>query len=93
MAFVISKSGGAFGTTLKANMPPVKAGNGAITSIRLSLGKTYSAVGKRRSLFSGSCPAPKGVNRAGFKFAKASVSFDDGRTAATILNRSCKAKG
>lgn len=93
MAFVISKSKGTFGTTLKANMPAAKAGSGSITGISLSLGKNYSAGGERRSLFSGSCPAPKGVNRAGFKFADASATFADGRTLRTTLSRSCKAKG
>jgi hypothetical protein len=93
MAFVITRSKGTFGTTLKANLPPVKAGNGAITGIYLSLGKNFSAGGERRSLFSGSCPAPKGVKEAGFKFADASATFADGRTLRTTLSRSCKAKG
>jgi hypothetical protein len=93
MTFVITKSKGTFGTALKANLPPVKAGDGAITGISLSLGKTFSAAGQRRSLFSGSCPAPKGVPRAAFKFADASVTFADGRTLRSTLNRSCKAKG
>lgn len=93
MAFVISRSKGTFGTTLKANLPPVKAGSGSITGISLSLGKNFSAAGKRHSLFSGSCPAPKGVSRAAFKFARASATFADGRTVSAILNRSCKAKG
>ena len=92
MAFVISRSGGTFGTKLQVDLPPVKAGSGSITGIYLSLGKNYSAAGKRRSLFSGSCPAPKGVNRASFKFADASVSFVGGKTLKTILSRSCKAK-
>ena len=39
----------------------------------------------------GSCPAPKGVKVAGFPFAKASLSFSDGRKVSTTLNRSCKA--
>jgi hypothetical protein len=93
MAFVISRSKGTFGTTLKADLPPVKAGGGAITGISLSLGKNFKAAGKRRSLFSGSCPAPEGVRKAGFKFARASVTFAGGPTLQTTLNRSCTALG
>jgi hypothetical protein len=93
MAFVISESKGTYGTTLKANMPPAKAGSGSITGISLSLGKNFSAGGERRSLFSGSCPAPKGVKEAGFKFAQASVSFLGGTKITSTLSRSCKAKG
>ncbi len=93
MAFVISRSKGTFGTTLSADLPPVKAGSGAITGISLSLGKNFTAAGKRHSLFSGTCPAPQGVRKAGFKFARASVAFAAGPTLSTTLNRACTALG
>lgn len=93
MAFVVSRSKGTYGTTLKADLPAVKAGGGSITGISLSLGKNFKAGGKRSSLFSGSCPAPKGVRKAGFKFAHASVAFVGGTTVQATLNRSCTALG
>lgn len=93
MAFVITKSKGTYGTTLKADLPTVKAGNGSITGISLSLGKTFNSGGKRHSLFWGTCPAPKGVKVAGFKLARTSIKFQGGPTVGTTLSRSCTAKG
>jgi hypothetical protein len=93
LAFVIAKSKGTFGTTLKATLPPVTPGSGYITAIYLKLGKTFTSGGKRHSYFSASCPAPKGFPGASFAFAKASVGFQAGPTLSSTLNRSCKAKG
>jgi len=93
LSFVVSKSKGTFGTTLKASLPPVKAGAGYISGIYLTLGKTYSSHGKKHSYFSASCPAPKGFSKAVFPFAKASVGFQGGQTLGSTLTRTCKAKG
>jgi hypothetical protein len=93
LAFVIGRSTGTFGTTLKATLPPVKEGAGYITAIYLTLGKGFTAGGQRRSYFSASCPAPKGLSRAIFPFAKARVTFQGGRTLGSTLTRTCKAKG
>jgi hypothetical protein len=93
LAFVVTKSKGTFGTTLKATLPPVKAGTGYITAIYLTLGKSFVSHGKRHSYFSASCPAPKGLSKAPFSFARASVAFQGGRTLSETLIRTCKAKG
>jgi hypothetical protein len=93
LAFVISRSKGTFGTTLKATLPPVTPGAGYITAIYLTLGKSFTSGGKRHSYFSASCPAPKGFPGAVFPFAKASVGFQGGPTLGTTLTRTCKAKG
>ena len=93
LAFVVSKTKGTFGTTLKATLPPVAPGSGFITAIYLTLGKTFSAGGKKRSYFSASCPAPKGFPGATFPFAKASVGFQGGPALSSTLTRSCSAKG
>jgi hypothetical protein len=93
LAFVISRSKGTFGTTLKATLPPVAPGAGYITAIYLTLGKSFSAAGKRHSYLSASCPAPKGFPGASFPFAQASVGFQAGPTLSSTLNRSCQAKG
>ncbi len=93
MAFVITRSNGTYGTTLTADLPAVKAGNGSITGISLSLGKTFTSGGKKHSLFWGTCPAPKGVKVAGFKLARTSIKFQGGPTVGTTLSRSCTAKG
>jgi hypothetical protein len=93
LVFIVSKSKGTFGTTLKATLPPVKAGSGYITALYLTLGKSFSYHGKHQSYFSASCPAPKGFRKAIFPFAKASVVFQGGRTLGSTLTRTCKAKG
>jgi hypothetical protein len=93
LAFVIARTKGTFGTTLKATLPPVVPGAGYITAIYLTLGKNFTAAGKRHSYFSASCPAPKGFPGATFSFAKASVGFQGGPTLGSTLTRSCKAKG
>jgi hypothetical protein len=92
LAFVISRSRGTFGTTLKAKLPPVKEGAGYITGIYLSLGKSFVSHGKRNSYFTASCPLPRGVSSAVFPFAKASVGFQGGRSLGSVLVRTCKAK-
>lgn len=93
LAFVVSKSKGTFGTTLKATLPSVKAEAGYITAISLTMGKSFTAGNPKRPYFSASCPAPKGFSKAPFPFANAAVSFEDGRTLSTKLTRTCKAKG
>jgi hypothetical protein len=93
LAFVISRSKGTFGTTLKATLPPVEDGAGYITGIFLSLGKSFTLHGKKHSYLSASCPAPKGFPGAVFTFAKASVGFQGGKTISSNLTRNCKAKG
>jgi hypothetical protein len=93
LAFVIAKTKGTFGTTLKATLPPVAPGAGYITAIYLTLGKNFTTGGKRHSYFSASCPAPKGFPGAVFPFAKASVGFQGGPTLGSTLTRTCKAKG
>jgi len=91
-AFVLSKKRGTYGTALKASFPEVTGNAGYITGISLNLGKTFKAGGKSRSLLSASCPAPKGLNRASFPLARASLAFP-GRTMRVTLTRSCKALG
>jgi hypothetical protein len=93
LAFLISrKAKGTFGTTLKAKLPSVDPSAGSITAIYLSLGKTFSVAGKRRSYLSASCPAPKGLPGASFVFARVSLGFQNGPTLGTALNRSCKTR-
>lgn len=92
IAFLVSRSGGTFGTNLKATLPPVKSGSGYITGISLKLGQAYIHA-KNKPFVTATCPTPKGTNVAPFPFAKAAVSFEDGRSLKTTLVRTCKGKG
>jgi hypothetical protein len=42
---------------------------------------------------SASCRAPRGLDKAAFKFAFASLVFDDGRTLSSTITRTCRVKG
>jgi len=90
--FVIKRSKGTFGTVLSASFPEVTGNAGYVTGLSLSLGKTYKAGGETHSFLEASCPAPKGLSRAPFSLAKATLSFP-GRTLSTTLTRSCRVRG
>ncbi len=92
LAFVISRSKGTFGTTLKATLPPVVPGSGYITAIYLKLGRIFTEGARRRSYISASCPAPEGFPGAVFPFAKVSVGFQGGPAVASTLMRTCDAR-
>ncbi|MET0557923.1 MAG: hypothetical protein ABW065_04550 [Solirubrobacterales bacterium] len=93
IGFEVTKSKGTFGTTLTATLPPIASEYGYISAFSLALSRRYEAGGKQRSFASASCPAPKGLTRAPFPFAKASYSFADGRILGATLNRDCKVRG
>jgi hypothetical protein len=92
LPFVVRHSNGKYATTLVAYLPKVKANWGFITGISLKLNRSFKYKGKQHHYLSASCPAPSGVNVAGFPFAKAEFVFK-GSTVTSTLNRSCKATG
>lgn len=91
LPFVISKARGTFGTRLTATIPASE--DSYITAIEMTLHRTYTYKGKRRSYAEAGCPAPKGFPGASFPFAKASYSFVGGKKLSSTLTRSCKARG
>jgi hypothetical protein len=93
IAFEVKKSGGTFGTSLIATLPPIASEYGYISAFSLALSRRYESHGKKKSFASASCPAPAGFTRAPFPFAKASYSFADGRALSATLNRECKVRG
>jgi len=90
LPFVITHSKGTFGTVLTAKLPP--GDNNIVTGIELNLQRSYTYRGKRRAYASAGCPAPKGVSRAFFPFAKASYAFVGGKKLSMTLTRSCKVR-
>jgi hypothetical protein len=91
--FAISQAKGTFGTVLSASLPQVTSEWGYVTGLQMTLGRTFSSHGKRRSYLSAGCPAPKGFPGAVFPFAKASFAFAKGKTVTSTLTRSCGARG
>lgn len=90
LPFLIKPSKGTFGTVLTAALPDAAGTSGYITGISLSLGRSFSYRGARRSYLSADCPAPSGFPGAVFPFARASFGFAGGKTLTSIVTRSCK---
>jgi hypothetical protein len=83
---------GAFGTVLKGSLPAVLTRWGYLKRIRLSLHRNYVYGGRPHSYLSAPCPAPRGLRQASFRFAYASLLFDDGRELSAKLTRTCRVK-
>jgi hypothetical protein len=92
IVFHISHAGGAYGTIITGQLPSSLTRDGYLKSIYLQLQRRYSFRGRSRSYLSASCPAPAGFTKAVFSFARASMSFADGRTLASDLIRTCSVR-
>jgi hypothetical protein len=93
VTFRVQRTSGTFGTVITGEMPPELQRYGYLKSIFLRLQRSYVYRGIHRAYLSASCAAPAGFSVATFPFAKASMSFDDGRVLSATLIRSCKASG
>jgi hypothetical protein len=92
IVFDIRRTGGTFGTIISTELPLSVNRNGYLRSIFLQLQRRYVYRGKPRAYLSASCAAPSGFPGAVFPFARASMSFDDGRTLSSTLVRTCKVR-
>ncbi len=93
IVFHIRHSGGTFGTVLTGALPDAVNHYGYVASISLRLFRRFEVDGRQRSYLSAACAAPPGFPGAVFPFARASMSFADGRTLSSTLTRSCKVSG
>lgn len=93
LAFKLRRAGGDYGTRLVAQLPRVAAEWGYVSGVSLTLQRSFSYRGQRRSYLSAGCPAPKGFPGATFAFAKAAFGFEDGRTVGSTLTRDCGVRG
>jgi hypothetical protein len=84
---------GAFGATLSMKLPQFGEHWGYATGFSLTLHRRYTYQGRRRSLISASCPAPKGFNVALFAAARGTYYLADGRKITRVLHGSCRVKG
>jgi hypothetical protein len=92
IVFSIKHTAGTFGTVITGRLPTSVNRSGYLESIFLQLERRYSYRGRQRSYLSASCAAPAGTSLAVFPFARASMSFDDGRTLSATMVRSCRVK-
>ena len=93
VVFHIRHSPGAFGTVLTGNLPDAVNHYGYVVGIGLRLFRRFEVHGQPRSYLSAACAAPAGFPSAVFPFARASMSFADGRTLSSTLTRSCRVSG
>jgi hypothetical protein len=93
IVFHIRESPGTFGTVLTGALPESLNRWGYLKRISLSLHRNFTYRGQPRSYLSAACDAPAGFSGAVFPFAHASMTFADGRTLSSTLNRSCKVRG
>jgi hypothetical protein len=97
IAFVVplkieQRPGKKFGTVLAARIPVLAAGAATVTGIELSVSRTYSYRGQRRSFLSASCAAPDGFDLAPFAFARGSFHFSNGKAVTVSLVRTCRVR-
>lgn len=86
-------SQGQFGTVLRAKIPRLGGDLGSVTEIDLTIGRQYSAGGKRRSYVSAACSAPPDLNEALFPFARGSFRFEGHKGFEETLLRVCQVAG
>jgi hypothetical protein len=93
LPFSIGAAKGTYGTLLEASFPQVTGEWGFVTGIEISLDRTYSAGGQKRSYLAAGCPAPRGFPGVTFPLVRTSFAFAGGLSLSSTLNRSCKVAG
>jgi hypothetical protein len=93
IVFRIHRTEGTFGTVLTGTLPDAVNHYGYVVGIGLRLFRRFDFHGRQRSYLSAACAAPAGFPSAVFPFARASMSFADGRVLSSTLTRSCRVNG
>lgn len=91
--FHVRRAAGPFGTVIIGTLPAAVNRYGYLEGILLRLHRRFTVGGHRRSFLSAACAAPPGFPSALFPFARASMTFADGRILASTLTRSCRVSG
>lgn len=89
---ITHKGKGEFGTLLRTRVPRIAGDLGSITEIDLTVGRRYSAGGKRRSYVSAACSAPPELGLAVFSFARARFRFDGHPPIRSKLIKTCQVR-
>jgi hypothetical protein len=92
IVFHIRRSAGTYGTVLTASVPESLDQWGHLTHFDLALHRNFTYRGKQHSYLSAACPAPPGFPGATFPFARAAITFANGRTLSSTLTRSCRVR-
>ncbi len=89
---VAKPNSGRFGTVLRATVPRLAGGLGAIKGVQLTLGRTYRYHGERRGLITASCALPAGFTAAPFALARGSFYFAGDKPFSPVLTRNCRVR-
>jgi hypothetical protein len=89
---ITHRSKGQFGTILSAPIPTLAGGVGSVSEIDLTIGRSYTYRGQRRSFISASCAAPAGFTAAIFSLARGNFYFVGGKKIQTTLARDCRVR-
>lgn len=90
LPFFVKSSRGTFGTVLETSLPSVTGEWGFVTGISMTLNRSFSYRGRRRSFLSAGCPAPAGFDLASFPLIRTSFGFEGGVNVTSTVNRVCK---
>lgn len=93
LTFAVRRRPGLFGTTMSTTLPRSASEWAYLTHFEMTLRRTYTYRGVRRSYVSAACRAPAGLLGAVFPFARATYGFEDGRSVTTTAVRSCRVRG
>jgi hypothetical protein len=92
LPFFIKSTPGTFGTVLETSLPNVTGEWGFVTGISMTLNRSFSYRGRRRSFLSAGCPAPAGFDLASFPLIRTSFGFEGGVNVTSTVNRVCRAR-
>ncbi len=90
LTFHVDRRRGTFGTVLATTLPPETREWAYITHFDMTLHRTYTYRGTRRSYVSAACEAPAGFDSALFPFARATYGFDNGQQLTMSQAATCR---
>lgn len=93
LPFEVRQARGQFGTVLSSTVPRRVRPWAYLTYFEMTLHRTYSWRGERRSYVSAACAAPPGFDSAPFPFAHVSYLFADGQRLSMSEAAICKVRG
>lgn len=93
LPFKITRSTtGKFGTVFSTRIPRLASDKGYVTDIDLTIGRTYSYKGSKRSFISASCAAPAGFPGASYELAQATFTFAGNQKLTSRLPGDCSVR-
>jgi len=90
LEFRVSRRKGVFGTVISTTLPRAARRWAYLTHFDMTLHRTYTYGGRRRSYVSAACSAPPGFDTALFPLARATYTFGNGQVLSIPLARTCR---